>query len=312
MGGVSTFSLAGGGYALRLNKIISRISYAFNTFVLGKELPYLLIVVLTDKCNLNCFYCESKNSGKYHLSFNQAVKTIESGYDRGHRSLVITGGEPTLWQDSGKELNDLLQIALNIGYVDIFVYTNGTNYFTSNQCKYIVTIDGTKEIHNKIRNESYDLIIQNIREAKTSDIYATVTISKNNVNNLEEIIDSIAKENLFKGISFNLLTHCKEIVQKYGFTGDERIELLDRIWAIKKKGYPIVFSKAAYKAMRTNNWKRPIKQIELATRDDLYTCCRDVGNPDVCENCGYSSCVEVSQILSLKPTAIWEIFRMAG
>ena len=149
----------------------------------------------------------------------------------------------------------MLRIAFDMGYVDFFVYTNGTSSFSFKQCKYIVTIDGTKEIHNKIRNDSYDLIIQNIREAKTSNIYATVTISKNNADNIEEIIDSIAKLDLFKGISFNLLTHCKEIVQKYGFTGDERIELLDRIWAIKKNGYPLVISRAAYKpcAQTTGN-----------------------------------------------------------
>jgi sulfatase maturation enzyme AslB (radical SAM superfamily) len=295
-----------------LDKLRSRLSYGFSTFVIGKELPYLLIVVLTDKCNLNCFYCESKNSGKFHLSFNQAEQIILSGYERGHRALVITGGEPTLWQDSDKNIYDLLKLANAVGYVDFFVYTNGTNFFLSNQCNYIVTIDGTREIHNKIRNGSYDRIIQNIQKSNVSNIYATITISKNNVDYLEETVDSIARHNLFKGISFNLLTHCKEIVLEHGFTGDERVELLDRIWAIKKKRYPIIFSKAAYKAMRANSWKRPIKQIELATKDDLFTCCRDVVNPDVCENCGYSSCVEVSQIFSLKPTAIWEIFRMAG
>jgi MoaA/NifB/PqqE/SkfB family radical SAM enzyme len=312
MGDMPSLTLAGGGRALILNKMRSRIIYGYNTFILGKELPYMLVVVLTDKCNLNCFYCESKNTGRYHLSFNQAVEVIQSGYDRGHRVLVITGGEPTLWQDSGNNLNDLLQMARNTGYVDCFVYTNGTSSLSIRDCKYIVTIDGTKEIHNKIRDGSYDLIIQNIREAKTSSIYATVTINKNNSNKIEEIVDSITKQKLFQGISFNLLTHCKEIVQKYGLVGSERIEILDRIWAIKKKGYPLIFSKAAYKAMRANNWKRPIKQIELATRDDLFTCCRDVVNSDVCENCGYSSCVEVSQILALRPTAIWEMIRMAG
>jgi len=312
MGDLSTFALADGDSALNLDKIRSRISYGFRTFILGKELPYLLIVVLTDKCNLDCFYCESKNSGKFHLSFNQAVQIIKSGYDRGHRSLVITGGEPTLWQDCGKNLYDLLKIAIAVGYVDIFVYTNGTNAFSSNLCKYIVTIDGTREIHDKIRSGSYDRIICNIRNSTVANIYATITINKNNVNYLEETIKSISSHHLFKGISFNLLTHCKKIVEEHGFFGQERIELLDRIWAIKKQGYPVFFSKAAYKAMRANTWKRPIKQIELATKDELFTCCRDVINPEVCENCGYSSCVEVSQILSLKPTAIWELFRMAG
>ncbi len=294
------------------SRISSRISYAYKTFILRKELPYLLIVVLTDKCNLNCFYCDSKNSGRYHLSFCQAVDIITSGYKRGHRSLVITGGEPTLWNDNGQDLGDLINVAKNIGYVDIFVYTNGTNPLQSRICKYIVTVDGTRSLHNEIRCCSYDQIIHNVENAKDSTIFATITISKSNVQNLEEIVDSIARHKIFKGISFNLLTNTKTVVKEHGFIGVDRSNVLDRMWALKEKGYPIIFSKAAYKAMRANNWKRPINQIELATKDELFKCCRDIVNPDVCDNCGYSSCVEVSQILSLKPSAIIEIFRMAG
>jgi hypothetical protein len=47
----------------------------------------------------------------------------------------------------------------------------------------------------------------------------------------------------------------------------------------------------------------------LASKQGLFTCCRDVINPDVCRNCGYSSCVEISQALAGKPTAILEFLR---
>jgi hypothetical protein len=47
--------------------------------------------------------------------------------------------------------------------------------------------------------------------------------------------------------------------------GDERIHLLDRLWRLKREGYPICLSRAAYRALRSNTRKRPIPQIELAT-----------------------------------------------
>ena len=78
------------------------------------------------------------------------------------------------------------------------------------------------------------------------------------------------------------------------------------------KGYLIVLSKGAYKALRNNDWKRPIPQIELGTKDRIFTCCRDIDNPSVCENCGYANCVEVSQILALKPSAMWQVIKMVG
>lgn len=291
-------------------RLLSHLSYAFQTFVLRREMPYLLILVVTDKCNLDCFYCESKNSGRYHMSFRQVQEALASSFKRGCRSLVVTGGEPTLWRDGGKDLDDLVGAAFETGYVDVSVYTNGTNPLSSSRCKYIVTIDGTREIHNSIRNGSYDLILRNIRLSGSSDIFAAVTISRSNAARLEEMIDGISREGVFRSITFNLLTHCPEIVRLHGFTGSERTAVLDWIWDLKKKGYPVYFSRAAYRAMRANDWKRPIPEIELATRDRLFTCCRDEGNPDVCVNCGYSGCVEVSQLLSLKPSAILELFRM--
>lgn len=62
-------------------------------------------------------------------------------------------------------------------------------------------------------------------------------------------------------------------------------------------------------ALRANRWKRPVPQIELMAGGRLFTCCRDVGNPEVCRNCGYSSCVEISQALAGKPSAILELLK---
>ena len=67
--------MALGGFPLMESKLLSWLSFGFKTFVLKKELPYLFGLVITDKCNLNCFYCESKNSGRYHFSFERAKDT---------------------------------------------------------------------------------------------------------------------------------------------------------------------------------------------------------------------------------------------
>ena len=92
---------------------------------------------------------------------------------------------------------------------------------------------------------------------------------------------------------FNLLTHWPEILATHGLAPEQRIRLLDDLWRLKQEGYPIVLSRAAYRALRANDWKRPIPQIELGTRDRIFTCCRDVDNPAVCENCGYANCRSV-------------------
>ncbi len=293
-------------------KVFSWLGYGFKTFVLGKELPYLFGMVITDECNLNCFYCESKNSGKYHFSYDHAKKTIIEAYQRGHRSLYFTGGEPMVWEDGGHKLDELVGLAREIGFHDVFIFTNGTKPLTIKECNYIVTIDGPKDVHDYIRNNSYDSIIENVKNAVTEAVFASITFSKTNVQHLNRFVQEVTDTHLFRGISFNLLTHWPEIVEKHGVSMEERKQLLDNIWQLKKDGYPIVFSYAAYKALRNNDWKRPIPQIELGTRDKIFKCCRDVGNPSICDNCGYANCVEVSQILALKPSAVLQVIRMVG
>ncbi len=294
------------------SKLINWFTYGFKTFILKKELPYLFGLVITDKCNLNCFYCESKNSGRYHFSYEHAMTTLKNAYQRGHRSLYFTGGEPMIWEDNGHTLEELIHYARKIGFLEVFIFTNGTMPLTIKQCNYIVTVDGPKDIHNQIRQNTYDFILKNVENAVTKAVFASITFGKSNFLYLDQFVREVTATNLFRGISFNLLTHWPEIVKEHGVSQDERKQLLDDIWTLKKKGYPIVLSKAAYRALKNNDWKRPIPQIELGTKDRIFTCCRDIDNPAVCENCGYANCVEVSQILAFKPTAMWQVVKMVG
>ena len=87
---------------------------------------------------------------------------------------------------------------------------------------------------------------------------------------------------------------------------------MDRLWRLKQQGYPIVLSRAAWRALRENRWKRPIREIQLITKHRVFECCRDVGNPEICRNCGYTNCVEVAQILALRPSALWQVLKIVG
>jgi len=287
-----------------------RLAYACKTFVLRRELPYLFGLVITDRCNLDCFYCESKNSGGYHFTSDGALKALGNAYRRGHRALYFTGGEPMIWTDGGLHLADLVLYSRELGFHDVFIFTNGTVPLAIRGCNYIVTVDGTRAIHESIREGTYALILENVRNAVTRDVFASITFSKHNAHCLEDFVKEITALHLFRGISFNLLTHWPEMVAKHGISGAERVRLLDRIWALKQQGYPIVLSRAACRSLRNNDWKRPIPQIELGTRDRVFTCCRDVDNREVCQSCGYANCVEISQILALKPSALFQVMRM--
>ncbi len=234
-------------------KVLNWLGYGFQSFVLRKQLPYLFGLVITDKCNLNCFYCESKNSGRYHFTYELAIDVIRDAYHRGHRAIYFTGGEPMIWEDQGHQLNELIAFARKIGFLEVFIFTNGTVPLTITQCNYIVTIDGPRDIHNQIRSNTYDAILSNVKHAVTKAVFASITFSKANAQCLEQYVREIDQTKLFRGISFNLLTHWPEIIEKYGFSPEGRIAILDNLWRLKKEGYPVVLSHAAYLALRNNN-----------------------------------------------------------
>jgi MoaA/NifB/PqqE/SkfB family radical SAM enzyme len=295
-----------------MGRILDGLGYAFRNVVLGRKSPYLFGLVVTDRCNLGCFYCESKNKGGYHLTAEQALTMIREAYARGHRSLYFTGGEPMLWADGGKTLADLVAEARRLGFFDVFIFTNGTFPLDVQGCNYIVTLDGPRAVHDSIRSGTFDLVLENVRGACTRAVFASITFSKRNAESVDEFVREVTATGLFRGISFNLLTHWPQIVEQHGLVGAQRVALLDRLWALKRQGYPIVLSRAAYLAMKRNDWKRPIREIELGTRERVFTCCRDVENPSVCAQCGYANCVEVRQMLSLRPSAILQVLRVVS
>jgi MoaA/NifB/PqqE/SkfB family radical SAM enzyme len=286
--------------------------FVFDTFLLRRERPFLLGIVITDSCNLSCYYCESKNQGRIHFAFEQATRVLTEAYSRGHRTLYSTGGEPMIWRDGEHRLRDLVRFAVEIGFFDVFIFTNGTTSLDIPHCSYIVTIDGPKGAHDAVRAGTHDAILENVRHARTRSVFASMTFTRDNAHQLEAFVEEIVSTRLFRGISFNLLTHWPEVVERYGLSQDQRRDLMDRIWALKGQGYPIVLSRAAYRAMRSNTWQRPIPQIELATSERVFKCCRDVEHPEVCAQCGYANCVEVAQMLALRPSALWQAWKMTA
>ena len=296
------------GKSSALKKYLSYFYYALRTFLLRQDSPYLFVLTINDQCNLNCPYCVNKNSGKFDLSYKGAITHLENAYFRGHRTLVITGGEPMLFLDGQKGISTVVEKARNIGFHEVAVFTNGTQPLKASADRYFVSIDGTREIHNIIRDNTYDLILDNVKNAD-ANVIASVTITKDNVKDLQSTLSSIAETSLFKSITFNFLTHFPAIVDKFGLTDSEKKHALDLLYSAKKTDIPVYLSKATYNALYNNSWKRPIRQIELAAGDQIFTCCKDVNNPEVCMKCGYSSCVELSQVLAFKPSAIYELFK---
>jgi MoaA/NifB/PqqE/SkfB family radical SAM enzyme len=280
-------------------------------YVLGDCRPVLLGMVLTERCNLSCSYCRSHTDVSVHFTFEKAKRTLEEAYARGHRTMYVTGGEPMLWRDGTYKLDDILAYARKLGFFYFWVYTNGMQPLTISDCTYCITFDGPREIHEQSRPGTYDQILENTRAAASKRVFASMMISRHNCQFVGEYVREVAATGLFRGVWFHLFTGTPEQRSEWGLSAKQRIAVLGTLWQHKQNGYPVMLPRPAYKAWRSNTWPRPLMQVEMCTPAGFWRCCRDVGSPAVCEECGYAACVELSQLFGWKPAALLQAMRSA-
>ena len=150
--------------------------------IFRKKIPFNGAIIINDLCNLNCKHCTvSSRSGK-NIKFKQIEKDLKSLYTKGIRFLEITGGEPFLYKDNEKNLEDIIKLARKIGFHRILLCTNGTLPIKTSADYVWVSIDGDKKTHNKIRGNTYDRIMQNF--IFTNTIYWSNYFTRNRFNEI--------------------------------------------------------------------------------------------------------------------------------
>ena len=85
----------------------------------GFRPPYLLVISPTMRCNLNCYGCYAGAYSRTDLDIESVVRVVEEGKRYGIYFIVISGGEPFMWDG----LMDLFQTQSDVYFQ---VYTNGS------------------------------------------------------------------------------------------------------------------------------------------------------------------------------------------
>jgi len=78
-------------------------------------------LIVTEKCNLRCVYC-NKHSGD-HMPLEQALRVIDAWAGHGLSTVMISGGEPTVYPD----LPAVVSAFRRRGLASIILATNGTD-----------------------------------------------------------------------------------------------------------------------------------------------------------------------------------------
>ena len=128
-----------------------------------------LTLFLTNSCNLNCIYCYEQKD-KFVMSFVCAMEWIRKCLDDPKNDfwyICLFGGEPLLQYPLVKRICEWTwQQKWNADYT-FLLQTNGTllndemkEWFSENKKRISVclSLDGSRETHNKNRNNSFDRI----------------------------------------------------------------------------------------------------------------------------------------------------------
>ena len=222
-------------------------------------------------------------------------------YDMGVRILFFCGGETFLWQDSGKNLRDLVIEAKEMGFLIVNVVTNGTHPILI-----LLSLDGDREHHNMIRGDTFDTIMQNISKATADNICFYMAINQINKGAVKEVCALARDTKNVRAVSFNFHTPYPDTAE-LALTREDKAKCCEDIRQMMKKGAPVFNLKRAFPYLINNTFPTPCWQCVVMENGKLSTCGRCIDVPGLCEKCGYFFVAEYTLIFSGKPSLVAEM-----
>lgn len=223
--------------------------------IMRKNIPVLVTLCVTNRCNIKCIYCYEEYYERNHKEFTteELLNLINELAEMGTKYISVNGGEALLRKDIGiiidkiNEKNILCHLATN----GIIVKKNIT--VLKKVDSLAISIDGCKESNDINRGRgTYDQIIEAIECLYENRInFQTNTVlTKNNQNAIDEIMELAIKYG-FKA-QFAILRKEDSPNEQINLSDEAIKEALKKILDYKKKGYPIFFSYNSYK--NALNW----------------------------------------------------------
>jgi MoaA/NifB/PqqE/SkfB family radical SAM enzyme len=281
--------------------------------LLGFKKPLVNTMIITYQCNLRCQHCHIANTlpnipQPHKISYQAALEEMKGSYERGARVLFFEGGEPTYWSDGDRTLLDLIKAGRDIGYFVTGYTTNGTNVFYPESDVISVSLDGPREVHDRIRCEgTFDKLMANLQKVDHPNVFANMVVMPENKHLIRETAQIVKDSGRINGLMINFLTPPPE---SKTLTLEEKRKAVQEIISLKKEGYPILNSKKALKELLIEDYSGlcPFWASEFVLPDRTkHNGCPMKG--ESCKKCGFNAVREYSLVTRLSLTTI---LSMAG
>ncbi len=279
---------------MRFSNFLYLSAYGIKTVLFKRKDPIIGCVILTDKCNLSCRHCSVKNITGIIYPYAHIKQEMETLYQMGVRILMFYGGETFLWKDGEKTIRSLVIEAKEMGFFIVNIVTNGTFPLNVPEADTIlVSLDGGRRNHNRIRGNTFDRIMENIRRSSRKNICLYMAVNKINKNDIFTV-GKIAKcEPNVKAVSFNFHTPYPDTTE-LALTKEEKRKCCGMILYMMKNGVPVFNLKSAFPYMIENSFPKPAYQSVVIENGRIWTCGRCIDIDGLCRKCGFFYVCEYS------------------
>ncbi len=282
----------------------------------GRKAPLQTVLFITDKCNLRCKHCSVYGSAGYRQrTYDEIVADMQYAYAQGSRFIDLEGGEPTLWKEGDRTINDLIDKARALGFFSITVTTNAQQDFSWIHPHSIwVSMDGVGKFHDSIRGEgTFARLEENIRRSGQKHICVNMVVNSLNYESLDAAMEYVRQNPAIEQISVNFHTPYPG-TEYLMLPPEKKAELIDKVLTYKHKGYPIMNSYSGLRKMKKN----ALGQISLGKEcfvtnfiypDGSRGLCVGYGT-EQCRQCGFCMAGEMASVFHFCPDTLLSGFKL--
>ena len=282
----------------------------------GRRAPLQTVLFITDKCNLRCKHCSVYGSAGYHQrTFADIESDMRYAYAQGSRFIDLEGGEPTLWREGERTINDIIDKAREIGFFSITVTTNAQQDFSWIHPHSIwVSMDGVGEYHERIRgNGTFARLKENIAKSGQKHICVNMVVNTLNYESVDAAMEYVRHNDAIEQISINFHTPYPG-TEYLALPPEQKAAIIDKVIDYKHRGYPIMNSFSGLKKMKRN----ALGQISLGKEcfvtnfiypDGSRGLCVGYGT-DQCRQCGFCMAGEMASVFHFCPDTLLSGFKL--
>ena len=272
---------------MKLSSFLYFARFGIRTVLFRKKDHVLGTVIVTDRCNLHCRHCSVNNITGVMHPYSQIRSEMQTLYDMGVRILFFCGGETFMWRDGDMTLRDLVIEAKRMGFLIVNTVTNGTFPIDLPEADLILlSLDGDRQRHNEVRGDTYDTIMENVRNATSDNICFYMAINKINKDAVRDVCITARDTKNVRAVSFNFHTPYPD-TRDLALTMEEKAQCCEVIKQMMKEKVPVFNLKSAFPYLINNSFPTPCYQCVVIENGKISTCGRCIDVPGLCEECGY-------------------------